>query len=867
MSILQEILEWSKGLPTWQSDAISRLLLNPILTNEDIDDLFALLKLANGIADPKNRTPNPLTADQIPAPIKTLKNIELRAIKNLLHVNAIASNQNLPINPSGLTVIYGDNGSGKSGYSRVLKRACRARDQAEPIHPNANLPSGKSGIAEAIFEVAIDDVVCDLQWTNGKIAPTELSSLSIFDSRCARAYLDSEDDFSYIPYGLDIFEGLAKTLQTLKNLIEIEHAQNANDLSAFAPLIGDSEVGKLISSLSANTSLPRIEALANLTTKELTNHTELEKSLKENNPKEKANQLRLRARRIENISKNATNKGAFCDESIIEKLRTMSESYRSALAAATLAATKFIEAENLLPGTGGEAWKELFEAARKFAIESHPDKQFPDLGEGEPCPLCQQPLAEGSARLIRFETFIQQEAEKTSKDRRVALFAEYKPFTEHDLNLGIDDITYGEIESIDPQLAADSRTFESSLVNNREIIKAAVLSNDWKAQTQKIENPATRLQVIADKLNVEAEGLEKASDEKARATLQKEFNEIDARLKLSKVKDAVLNVVSRLIYQSKLNQCLLSVRTNNISLKASELAEKVVSKELAEALNNEFKALSVNTLQVSLQSRSHKGKALHKLKLELPQSCNPTDILSEGEQRAIALGSFLAEVKLSGGTGGIVFDDPVSSLDPRRRERVAKRLALEAKNRQVIIFTHDIYFLSLLAEEAKLVSVPIITQSLMRRPEGYGVTNPELPFEGKSASKRIGALKAHQQEIAKLHKLGSEEQHRYQTIEAYSRLRMTWERAVEEVLLREVVVRFRKGIETQRLAGVIVDDDDYSQVYSGMTKCSNYTHDKAMIAGAAVPDPEELLMDINTLEAWREKVDTRSRETVKTRKN
>jgi len=160
----------------------------------------------------------------------------------------------------------------------------------------------------------------------------------------------------------------------------------------------------------------------------------------------------------------------------------------------------------------------------------------------------------------------------------------------------------------------------------------------------------------------------------------------------------------------------------------------------------------VGTLRVSLQSRSDKGKALHKLKLELPQSRSPSDILSEGEQRAVAIGSFLAEVGLSGGKGGIVFDDPVSSLDHRRRERLAKRLALEAAQRQVIVFTHDIYFLCLLAEEVKLAGVPIATQSVTRRAEGFGVADTDLPFEGKTASKRIGALRAQHQSIAKLHK-------------------------------------------------------------------------------------------------------------------
>jgi len=866
MSILQEILNWTQVLPAWQSDAVARLLAKQTLTADDQDDLLALLKLAQGIPDPKNRKPKPLTADQIPAPVKVTTHVELRAMKNLRYVNAIAENQHLCFSAAGISVIYGDNGSGKSGYSRVLKRACRARDQAEAIHPNANLPAGKAGAPEATFEIAVNGIAKDAHWTQGKTAPPDLSSFAIFDSRCARAYLDSEDDFSYVPYGLDVFEALAKLCKQLKISIDAEHAQSAPDLTAFVPLQGDTPVGKLIASLSAKTTKAQIDALATLTQEELAQHVALDKSLKENNPREKATQLRLRARRVAAIATNATNKAALVNQGVITKLRGLADSYRTAQAAAALAAKQFKEGENLLPGTGGEAWRELFDAARKFAVESHPDKAFPDLGTDAPCPLCQQPLAEGAARLLRFETFIQQEAEKASQARRSALYAEYKPFIAHILTLNLDDVTYGEIEAIDPQLAVDTKAFEPRLTARQEAIKGALLSHQWDGIDQALVNPAARLQALADKLNAEAETLEQASDEKARATLQKQLSELDARVRLSQVRDAVVTAVTKLSHQAKLAQCLSAVKTNAISLKASELAEKVVSKELAEALNREFKALGVGTLSVSLQSRTDRGKALHKLKLELPQSRSPGDILSEGEQRAVAIGSFLAEVGLSGGKGGIVFDDPVSSLDHRRRERVAKRLAIEAAQRQVIVFTHDIYFLCLLAEEAKLAGVPIATQSLTRRAEGFGVADPELPFEGKNASKRISALKAQHQSIAKLHKDGEEQEHRKQTVDAYFRLRMTWERAIEEVLLREVILRFRKGVETQRLAGVVVDDDDYAQVNAGMTKCSNYAHDKALLGGVAIPDPDELLGDIMALETWRAQIHKRGEETAKKRK-
>jgi len=866
LTILQEILNWSKGLPAWQSDTIARLLAKQALAGDDLDDVFALLKLAHGIPDPKDRKPKPLTADQIPAPMKASTHVELLAMKNLRHVNAIAENQRLPFGAAGLTVIYGDNGSGKSGYSRVLKRACRSRDQLEAIHPNANLPVGMMGAAEATFEISVNGVAQEIQWTQGKAAPPELSSLAIFDSRCARAYLDSEDDFSYVPDGLDVLEGLAKVCKQLKPLVENEHAQSAPDLTAFAPLQGDTSVGKLISTLSAKTTRAQIEALATVTPEELAEHVSMGNSLKENNPKEKAAQLRLRSRRIAAIAANAVSKGALVDQPVVAKFHGLAESYRTAQAAAALAAKQFKESENLLPGTGGEAWREFFDAARQFAIESHPDKVFPALGADAPCPLCQQPLIEGAARLMRFEMFIQQEAEKTSQARRKALFAEYKPLADSTLTLSLDDVTYGEIELLDPQLAVDTRAFEQALTVRQDAIKAAVVSHEWGVLTQELSNPENRLQALSGKLNVEAETLEKASDEKARTALQKQFAELDARVRLSHVKEAIVTAASRLTHQAKLVQCLSDIKTNAISLKASELAEKVVSKELAEALNREFKILGVGTLRVSLQSRSDKGKALHKLKLELPQSRRPGDILSEGEQRAIAIGSFLAEVGLIGGKGGIVFDDPVSSLDHRRRERVAKRLAVEATQRQVIVFTHDIYFLCLLVEEAEFAGIPIVTQSMTRRTEGFGIADPDLPFEGKNASKRISALKAQHQFIAKLYMDGDVQEHQKQTVYAYFQLRMAWERAVEEVLLRRVVLRFRKGVETQRLAEVIVDDNDYAQVNAGMTKCSNYAHDKALIGGVAVPEPDELLADIMVLDAWRDAIEKRSKTTAQQRK-
>ena len=866
MSILQEILEWSISLPGWQSDAIGRLFEKEELSTDDLDDLYALLKDEHGLEDSQGREAKRLSVEQIPVSPAPSTQISLIAMKDLRNVNFIAPDQRIPFSPQGLTLIYGDNGSGKSGYSRVLKRACRARDQSEPIHSNAFLPPEKTGRARAAFEVNINNSTEELIWKDGEVAPEELSTLAVFDSRCARSYLDKEGDYAYVPYGLDILEGLADVCKKLKIKIEAEINQSTIDDTSYRDLFGETEVGKLISSLSENTKPDHVVELATISDVEMEHHSILKKSLHEENPKEKASQFRLRARRISKVANSANEKQSIVNDEKLEKLRKLVIENDIAQEAARLAAINFKDDCGLLPGTGSEAWKKLFEAARRFAVEAYQDKMFPNLGPDSQCPLCQQPLEEGAERLLRFEDFVQQEAEKKAETSKKALTDEYDVCAKQDVSLDIDDELYVELEEIDTDLVKDTRNFNSEILARHAAIMESVTSKNWEQVPAMPINPAPKLQSWADNLNSEADILDSIVDEEGRLSLEKEFAELDARIKLVNVKEAVLTTVKRLDRQAKLRQCLSAVKTNSISMKATELTQKLVSQELESALNREFRNLGVGNLQVCLHSRTDKGKAIHKLKLDLPQAKTPGDILSEGEQRAIAIGSFLAEVNIGGSSAGVIFDDPVSSLDHNRRERVARRLVEEASRRQVIIFTHDLYFLNLLIHDAEKVGVTIEKQSLLRRPEGCGVADSDLPFEGMNTKARVGFLRAKHQRIKVIYTAGDELEYRRKTEEVYRQLRISWERAIEEVLLRGMILRFRKGIETQRLAGVVVDDQDYVTVTQMMSKCSNYTHDQALLGGVEVPDPDELLNDINALDEWRKKIEKRAAIIQKQRK-
>ena len=865
MSLLQEIFKWTKNLPAWQSDAVARLLVKQTLIKDDIDDIFALLKTENGITDPQNRTPKPLREDQIPVPFKASSNIKLNAIKNMNNVNAIADDQCLTFNPQGLTVIYGDNGSGKSGYSRVFKRACRARDQAEDILPNVNVSTNDSEKAKADFELQINGSPRDVQWTNGTTSPKELSSITIFDSRCAHAYLDREGDFSYRPFGLDVFDRLAKLCDQFRDSMNTEISKLDVDITKFKPLHGDTAVGKLVLGLSKTTDLNQVDRLATISKEDSVRYNQLQKSLISNDPQKEAIQFKNLANRITRIEQNVIRKLALVDDTVVTNLCKLDNKHRKAGVTAKMA-NKFFKKEGLLPGTGENAWRELFEAARKFAEQSDPIKTFPNLDSDSPCPLCQQPLAEGAERLKLFESFIKADVQQAVGNAEKEYRKACQLAIEDDLTLDLDAVTYSEIKGIDHEFADKIRAFEQSLIARKKAIKEAIGSHQWDEIKQMMVSPAGDLNKLAEALIEHSKSYEEASKKNKRALLQKEFNELAARIKLSEFKVQIYSTVRDLCHQDKLSKCLQAVKTNSISLKASELTKKFVSEELRNTLNQEFKALRVDRLKVVSQDHSKKGKFYYSLKLERSQKCNPHEILSEGERQAIALGSFLAEINMGGKLGGVVLDDPVSSLDHLRRHYVANRLVEEATKRQVIVFTHDLPFLSLLNEVAKKDDISICYRSLTSGKWKSGIVKLDLPFAGKNTKGRIGELRDKHQCIDKLFREENNTEFEKEMKAAYSDLRDAWERAIEEVLLRGTVTRFKNSIETIKLAGVSVTDEDYKTIYDNMKECSRYMHDTPQHTGISLINPDDLCCDIKKLDDWRKEVEDRSKKIQKKRR-
>jgi uncharacterized protein YceK len=140
-----------------------------------------------------------------------------------------------------------------------------------------------------------------------------------------------------------------------------------------------------------------------------------------------------------------------------------------------------------------------------------------------------------------------------------------------------------------------------------------------------------------------------------------ELQELKARVGLNALLPQVLSRLETIKRRAVLDGCRGSLQTRTISTKSKAFANQAVTVALRQALEDELRALGTIDLPLTFANRSDKGKTKFQLKATTVTQVSLDGLLSEGEQRAITISAFLAELRLSGHKGGIVLDDPVSS--------------------------------------------------------------------------------------------------------------------------------------------------------------------------------------------------------------
>lgn len=112
-------------------------------------------------------------------------------------MNALVQGQSLVFEPAGLTVVYGDNGSGKSGYARLIKNMVKARHSASVL-PDVFMARPQSPTAELIYTVAGKEHTQKYP----DAATPEMLKMSFHDEHCGDEYLSTRSTVTYRPSAL-----------------------------------------------------------------------------------------------------------------------------------------------------------------------------------------------------------------------------------------------------------------------------------------------------------------------------------------------------------------------------------------------------------------------------------------------------------------------------------------------------------------------------------------------------------------------------------------------------------------------------------------------------------------------------------------
>lgn len=856
---LRDVLAWSADRPTWQRDALRRLVTQGELTEGDLAELTALCK-------DKTLASQPLAEGDINAQQTGAPAVAIKSIRGVQNVNALAEGQSLTFIPTGVTIVYGDNGAGKSGYVRILKRACRARTtrgKEETLLPN--IYEQQTGPQRAELEYSAGSQVQKAEWKNGEPTDALLSEVSVFDSRTANVHVEETNDLAYTPYPMKLLERLVNACKAVKQKLddEITTIKGQTPKSITDPSCSpDTATGKLMAALSKDTKDEAVNALAKLSDEEIARLGELTSDFA-NDPKVTARRLRAHKNRLEALRSRLRALAAAISPENGQRLAALTSDLATKNAAATLAAQNLSKDEPL-EGVGSNTWRALWEAARAYSVaEAYPEKAFPHTDEDAHCVLCQQPLGQdAAARLTRFEAFVQDRTQQEAGTARQAL----KDFRE--------DLKGKAVPRAD--LLEERRLLDDELGNAAlaAAVREFTVRAHWRLRAMLKTNADVQvaapvladcgLDVVIDALETRAAALLADDESEERKKLRAELNELKDRQWLAGIKDDVLAEIARLKSIAKLETALKDTRPNTITAKNTALSEALITDRLRARFAREIDHLNLAGLAIELtQAGSQHGVSRFKLSLIQSASRNAGDILSEGEYRCVALAGFMAELATNNSGSGIIFDDPVSSLDHLHREAIAKRLAEEGRTRQVIVFTHDLPFLFLLRNACTQVDdaaqkTEIALRHVQKRQNTPGHCRNEAPDKAQSAAARLKTMRTHLANTRIQHDQDPDGTSWLITSRGLiDSLRQTWETAVEDAI-SPVLRTFASKVDTKgfaKLSAITQEDADTMRKHYG--QCSVLLHKTSDAMSPSAPTPETIEEELDALEAWLKAVTDR----------
>jgi energy-coupling factor transporter ATP-binding protein EcfA2 len=852
MTQIAKVVTWvnSDKKPLWWRQVIRKVMEQGELQQQDFQLIYQVAKMEFGLLQKTADFPNYIKAVAVAGFETEAAPVTLASLGNVKNVLSLIEGVTLNFPIEGLTAVYGDNGSGKSSYAKILKSACLTRGDVPVITTNAFNPSAVP--SQATLGVSVDGAaVVENIWTIGCEPSPELKSIRVFDSHSATNYISKTDSVEYKPAEVKLLDELSRACQFVKDELaremvpfsipyRIPDLNPLSKVSAFCNSLVAATPVTLDAQCGGEGQLPEIVQLK----KDIAD-------LSGKTPAQVKADYITKLKHREPLLVFLNNLCARLGDVNVAKIGGLYDDKSTKLKAADKVRQSTL---NGLPieGIGNDAWKEMWRHAQNFILGNGDDKNFPPV-ENEHCPTCLQPIGNQAAeRMVRFNDYIKNQSQVDANNATNALTVEMNFITQLSSEIKPYEGILADIGQSAPEAIDQFNIFIQQLFDRKNNLTSAnptfthpVLDMKF---VQRLSQQVEAIKVKRDRV------VDDGALTQTIKVSQDRLIELEDRQKLSAHKKNIIIEINRIKTFGRFNSALSTTNLSLITRFISDLAKTGSLGLINGAFAKELAALNFKSFDVETKTQGSAGQ--QKLTLQISRNASKIGhIASEGEQKCIALAGFMAELTIDNRKSAIIFDDPVNSLDHKWRRKFAKRIADEALNRQVIVLTHDLPFLMMLSEES---TTRINIQSITRRGKLSGFPQGTPPWDTLKTVDRIKQLKQLEVDLRRYTKRDDfiEDIYSRDAKHIYGKMRETWERLVEEWLIRNVVQRFSRAVQTQNIRYLIDSTpEDVATISAGMGKCSTFFegHDTATSLGVTeIPDIDELLRDIRALDAYFE---------------
>ena len=685
-----------RNTPVWLSYVIySMIITNGHFSTEKLSSLAE--KLVTRQLGPFDNS----LFDKLPRPGKIVQEFKLKKLIHHAGVNALAKDTEI-LFCDDVTVLYGCNGSGKSGYFRVLNELSGGQIEHEILPNIYDEPSDVS----VHIDYEKDGQLFGFDWDGTRGAVSDLNSLFVFDSIYSEKLLDrrSLSLAAIEPFGLQMFRAVTEKIDDFKNIIgshisELRKDLPSLDIRSLAPDIQEviNDENRVISEFNARF------ANVDYTYEDQKSLEAVSRQLADLNVQDPTALVRHKSAFqaalctfLEQLQQNAH----WLKTTIGDWNKRLSH-YVSTYETAQQTRNQYGVLKDI-PGSDSKEWKDFIELGVRYS--AHHSEYY-----DKKCPYCHQHIVD-TPTIELLQSYAKFLADKTQQECSI----EWQSISGFQKSILKKTLVLPDFESFKIELDAitDGTTTDGkmpkSLYNSIEYVRTLMSSckksiDEKVDKLDRLDDVAINVSPLEKSITTLVNHLESEIQilscdmEKRKAEIQKlddQRKALEQKRSLVAMKPQIEEYCNKLLTIHHFEDLRNSISSRKVSELSRIAHEHLLTDNLRARFSYWLGKFGFQNFKVELKVPSIvKGTPITELHL-VGGEYSIQSVLSEGEQKSVSLAMFLTEAELSRANSPLVFDDPVNSLDNRVIEQFAHMLM--ELNQQVIVFTHNRLFLDAL---------------------------------------------------------------------------------------------------------------------------------------------------------------------------